>query len=424
VPTLERAVKTWRRGRCRCRCRDQGPAVLRQTVEFDAGLNPLRMLGDLCVLDKEPLKTAPSYSVLLALASTGALAMSCSGPNASAPRSADGSACTSDSVCSSGFCDLGICSEPSSPILAYARECSSPGPSYNSGPIGYAGTENGKYATCSNFLCIDERCRSCRSAEECYEAVGAPSCYPMSGSTLKRCGWTPPPDAEIYRPAAIPASSGALVESVEQEPELPTSLRLRPSADVVVPASAHLAVVWWHQRAGEPDEFMRIAYDAALGTNSAEVSIPFASLALPFQENLICFRACRDRSVCPCEGTERFAMGSVLVAIDWDGDGTLSLDEIRSEQIGAASAVIAWAPVTTPTFDAVLDVMHRGFAAYTPVPSAPFVPVTSANAPAEALYLCSPGDLRCSFPVGHIFCTDVRCDFDLGLDSGLDRLAL
>ena len=46
-----------------------------------------------------------------------------------------------------------------------------------------------------------------------------------------------------------------------------------------------------------------------------------------------------------------------------------------------------WAPVTAPTFDAKLDVMHRGFAAYKPVPSAPFEAVTSATAPAEALYL-------------------------------------
>ena len=374
------------------------------------------------------MRSQTSCFVLLALASSGALAASCSGPNASAPRSADGSPCTSDSVCSSAFCDLGICSEPSSPIAAYSRECSSPGPSYNSGPIGYAGTENGKYATCSNFLCVDGRCRSCTSAEECYEAIGAPSCYAMSGSTLKRCGWTPPPDAEIYRPAAVRASSGVLVEPVEQEPELPTSLRLRPSTEVVVPAGAHLGVVWWHQRAGEPDEFMRIAYDAPLEPKSAEVVIPFASLALPFQENLICFRACRDRSVCPCDGTERFAIGSVLVAIDGNGDGTLSLDEIRGEQVGAASAVIAWAPAMGRTFDAVLDVMHQGLAAYTPVPSAPFVPVTSGDAPAEALYLCSPGDLNCSFPVAHIFCNDARCNPDLGpnwgIDSGLNRLAL
>src|SRR4051812_5318211 len=92
----------------------------------------------------------------------GAFAMSCAGAS---PRP-DGEACDSDDGCSSGFCDLARCSEPSSQFPAYGQECASPGPNLNSGPIGYSGTENGRFGLCGGFLCIDGRCRSCTSAQQ------------------------------------------------------------------------------------------------------------------------------------------------------------------------------------------------------------------------------------------------------------------
>jgi hypothetical protein len=227
---------------------------------------------------------------------------------------------------------------------------------------------------------------------------------------------TPPGGAEIYRPTLSGFKEGDALDSVEQEAQMPSSLRLAAMASVPAVAGAHLIVVWWHQRVGEPDEFMQIAYDAAMDSSFSESTISFSELAQPWEENLICWRACRDRSLCPCQATPRFALGSVLVAIDQDGDGALSLDELRAEQIGGATTLIGWSSVQADGIDSPVDVVHQGFAAYYHVPGSLFEARTSTTAPAAALSFCTPGDQSCTFPVEHVFCNLSKCSDNFGLD--------
>jgi hypothetical protein len=355
---------------------------------------------------------------MLALVVGGALALCC----ADAPLEGVGSACSSDDRCSSGFCDLGRCADPTSSIVTFANECRNPGPALNSGPIGYSGRENGKFGHCAGFLCIDDRCRSCTSAKECYEALGYPSCYGSGEWPGKRCGSNPPADAEVYEPVPVAPQEGNSVEAVEPEAGMPTHLVLQVSNPVPDVARAHLAVVWWHQRSGEPDEYLRIAYDVPIDASFTELSIPFSGVALPAEENLICWRDCRDRSLCPCSAPEQFALGSVLVAIDQDGDGALSFDEIRREQIGGTSALIGWSPATVEAYDATLTSIHQGFAVYTSQGAALLDAVTSNDAPAAALAFCPPGDQECAFAVEHVYCLAPACS--TGTRWGLNRFGL
>lgn len=350
-----------------------------------------------------------------------AVALGCAG----APLEELGAACNSDDRCSSGFCDLGRCAEPASSIPTFANECSNPGPGLNSGPIGFSGRENGKFGHCAGFLCIDDRCRSCTSARQCYEALGYPSCYGGSEWSGKRCGMNPPPDAEVYQPyqpASLAPAEGHLVEAVEPEAEMPTRLGLTTSNGVPDVDGARLAVVWWHQRTGEPDEYARIAYDVPINASFAELSIPFTSVALPTKENLICWRDCRDRSLCPCIATEQFALGSVLIAIDQDGDNALSLDEIRSEQIGGTPALVGWSPAAVQPHDATLTFIHQGFATYTSQDGALFDAVMSNDAPIPTLAFCPLADEQCAFAVEHVYCLAPTCS--TGTHWGLNRFGL
>ena len=351
---------------------------------------------------------------LLALVS-GASAICCAG----APRAPEGATCSSDRDCASAFCDLGRCETPGLGIVAYGLECRSPGPSYNSGPIGFSGTENGKYTTCSGYLCINERCHSCTSAAQCYDAVGAPSCYADDGRPGQACGQQAPSDAEIYEPPAIAPKQGHPVAAVEQEPGLPSTLPLTTIGASSSVSGAHLIVLWWHQRIGEPDEFMGIAYDLAIDSSAAEFTIPFSALSLPTEETLLCFRSCRDRSVCSCDSSfERFAIGSIMVVVDENGDGNVSLDEVRAEQIGGSATVVAWSPTTTTSPDTLLfKSLYKGFAAYTLASTHTLRPTMSG---ASAISFCEPNNASCSFPVPEIICNSSGC----ARDGGLDRFGL
>jgi hypothetical protein len=237
------------------------------------------------------------------------------------------------------------------------------------------------------------------------------------------------------------AKSGHRVEAVEQEAGMPPSVRVQASISAGIgsnppPGNAHLGIVWWHQRAGEPDEFMQIAYDTSIDAGFRELDIPFSSLALPEEENLICFRDCRDRALCSCYGEIQFALASIVVAIDQDGDGSLSLDEIRAEQIAGSPAVIGWAPKATAPFDVgMLDSIHQGFAVYAPLLTlaagqpldglAPLEAVTTSMAPAMTLSFCAPSDLSCSLPIQYLYCHPPICDETVGTDQfGLNRLGL
>jgi hypothetical protein len=353
-------------------------------------------------------------TIALSLLSGGASAVSC----ADAPLLADGAECSSDGACSSDFCDLGKCTNPASPFPILAQECADYGPYFNSGPINYSGREHAKYAACHGFLCIDGKCRSCASAEQCYDAVGNPSCYQEPGWPGKRCGLKQ--GEEVYQPPPLTPQEGHTVDPVDQEAQMPTSLLLQGAVSMPATAGAHLAVVWWHQRAGEQDEFMRIAYDTPIDSSFTELAIPFSSLALPAEENLNCWRDCRNRSICSCTIAERFALASVLVATDRDGDGHLSLDEIRSEQMGGIPAVIGWAPEGLPGFDSNLQFIHQGFATYV-TDGTRFAVVTSDAAEAQLVF-CPPDDASCSFPVEHVYCNAPNCAH--GRDWGLNRFGL
>lgn len=346
----------------------------------------------------------------------GASAIGC----ADAPRAHQGATCSSDRDCATSFCDLGRCEEPGSGIVAYGLECSSPGPSYNSGPIGFSGTENGKLAACASFLCIGGRCRSCTAAQQCYDALGAPSCYALEGRPGQLCGRQPPSGVEIYQPPASVPQQGHPVAAVEQELGMPSTLRLTTSTASSAAAGAHLIVLWWHQRVGEPDEFMRVSYDLAIDSSAPEFEIPFSALSLPAEENLLCFRPCRDRSICSCEGDERFAIGSVMVVIDDDGDGDVSLDEVRAQQIGGSATVVAWSPTPEPVPDNLtFRAVHQGFAAYSPEGTGTLRPTTSMSV-AASISFCEPGDTSCSFAVPEIFCSSLSC----ARDGELDRFGL
>ena len=346
----------------------------------------------------------------------GAPAICC----ADAPRAPEGATCSSDRDCASAFCDLGRCEELGSGIYAYGLECRSLGPSYNSGPIGFSGIENGKYSTCAGYLCINERCHSCTSAAQCYDAIGAPSCYANEGRPGQACGRQAPPGAEVYEPPAVDPQQGRPVAAVEQEPGLPSTLRLTTIGASSSVSGAHLLVLWWHQRIGEPDEFMGIAYDLAIDSSAPEFVIPFSALSLPTEENLLCFRPCRDRSVCACDSRfERFAIGSIMVVIDENGDGNVSLDEARAEQIGGSTTVVGWSPTTVTTADTLLfESLYQGFAAYAPDESLQtLLPTTSV---AAAISFCEPGNASCSFAVPEIVCNSTSC----ARDGELNRFGL
>jgi hypothetical protein len=201
--------------------------------------------------------------------------------------------------------------------------------------------------------------------------------------------------------------------------------------------NARLAVVWWHQRAGEFDEFLQVAYDTPLASGATEMQIAFSDVALPYEENLLCGRECRDRAHCPCQGFE-FALGSVLVVIDRDQNGALSFEELQAEQIGAADVEIGWAASAQGRGEAIGSdfigayLIPAGFSAYArPNGDLALAPVvvdfsvvrslqqTPAPDPIAdrvfSLTLCPSGDVACSLPITHVFCNR-NCARNWGLN--------
>lgn len=307
----------------------------------------------------------------------------------------------------------------------YAIECSSPSPvpGYNSGPIGYTGTEQAKESTCQGYLCVDGRCRSCTSAEQCYDAVGLRGCYSNGHSPGQRCGDEPPAGSEFYQPVDPSYKEGDTVAAVAQEDGMPNGLQLQIPAGTPVPAGSHLGVIWWNQRVGEPDPFMRIAYDAAIDASTRDLTLAFAAMTQPAEQNLLCWRDCRDPSICACDPEEVFALASIVVAVDRDGDGALSLDELRIEQVGGTPVVIGWAPVAAQGVDnLILQEIHQGFATYAKgAPTELYQALTTTTDATAALAFCDAGNASCSFAVPLIFCHTGpgTCD-----NSGLDRFGL
>ena len=77
------------------------------------------------------------------------------GPGASSSLAAEGGTCSEDSICSTGFCDLGSCRKPSK-NSGYGNICD-----FDSLSV-YA-----KADTCGAFVCLGGRCRECTTDEQC-----------------------------------------------------------------------------------------------------------------------------------------------------------------------------------------------------------------------------------------------------------------
>lgn len=100
-----------------------------------------------------------------------------------------GEACARDADCRSVFCDHGICAEPFGPFH-YGFECSPTAPRAPS--------------PCGAYLCIDGRCRSCQSDEECRHWKGAPTCGVFQDVPGRSCGRVPPSASPAAHPAPPP----------------------------------------------------------------------------------------------------------------------------------------------------------------------------------------------------------------------------
>ena len=329
-----------------------------------------------------------------------------------------GDNCSDDSQCAGGFCDRSVCAS-ATPIetggLAkwYGRECS------GVLVIGQYGTTFAADPSCSpGYMCMAGRCRSCVSSRECYETNGSLFCSASDGRPGKQCRDTPRGAELPYSPPEPAIRPGRAVGAVDQESGTPTELTLTVPAMGGV-ANARLAVVFWHQRATETDEFMHIAYDVPLAlsqSGEAAVRLPFSAIAAPYEENLICFRRCVDRSVCDCDGLPEIAIGSIVVSLDSDMSGALSIDEVRTEQIGGTPTFIGWSSAHqtggTRGFNVITGPVFAGFGAYVRDATGGLVPAADAG----ALSLCAPGDSACSLPIDRILCHRDGCERQLGLD--------
>ena len=92
--------------------------------------------------------------------------------------------CSTDPECQTGFCDRGQCAVPV-PQYLYGQQCTP-------APIGPDGLRDGTLHFCGAYLCIDGRCRSCVSDEECKTEMGAPDCTDFAPRPGFRCGDAPP----------------------------------------------------------------------------------------------------------------------------------------------------------------------------------------------------------------------------------------
>ena len=164
---------------------------------------------------------------------------------------------------------------------------------------------------------------------------------------------------------------------------------------------------------------MQIAYDAPLEPANGLISVPLSDVAEPFAENVICSRACRDPSECPCEAPPQVALASLVVALDKDEDGHLSLEEVREEQVGTASAWVGYAVENNlpPEWTGSFERLELGMCAYIPGELGQLTAMEDEQV--ISLELCTPGDKECLLGVRDLF-----CHLDCERDRGLNRLGL
>jgi hypothetical protein len=167
---------------------------------------------------------------------------------------------------------------------------------------------------------------------------------------------------------------------------------------------------------------MNIAYDQSVSLRAQEIlEIPLNEISLPFTENLICVRECRERGDCPCRGEPQIALASVVLAVDANDDGALSLDEVRAEQVGTTSAMVGYSLFASelPPLDWLgsFERTEAGMCAYVTV-SAQKLSAMDQDAP-EPFHVCADGRSDCSTSATRMFCS-----IDCNRDWGLNRLGL
>ncbi len=109
---------------------------------------------------------------LLGVVVAGLVLSGCSG------GASQGGGCQRDSDCGSGFCDRGACQQPAE---VYGSACTP-------APLGPDGVRDGAYHTCGAYLCLEDRCRSCSSDQECQAELGSPRCLQRESRPGRRCG--------------------------------------------------------------------------------------------------------------------------------------------------------------------------------------------------------------------------------------------
>ncbi len=321
-------------------------------------------------------------------------------PNPSPRLAAVGEPCLADSECDSDFCDRDTCAALES-RSGYGQECAPP-------PIGPLGRPISKYKFCS-YPCIDGRCRSCSSDAECRDLEGREACVQVDGLPGRTCS-EGPDSASDMSSEEFPELEQGTAASLEEEPSCPVQqLSIELSAHEESWTNPRLALVWWHQRIGEHDEFISVAYDAAIVSDEPSV-VTLADVRAPAHENLVCERACTDRSRCPCLGAPAVAIASILVAQDVDRDLELSVDEIVSEQVaGTDQAVVGWSGTSSDSqalvWSGFFGSVHSGACAYrTSDNEAPYLePVEQRTFPLQ-LSTCPASTPACAFDVPAGFC--------------------
>lgn len=155
-------------------------------------------------------------------------------------------------------------------------------------------------------------------------------------------------------------------------------LDVRGAEGGALPAGSRLAVVWGSTGNAHLDGCPRVAWEQSVEAGRVEVRL--SELAPPPREALMCSRACRDRTACPCLDLPQVALASVVVATDGNGDGVLSAQEARERVLGLAPVLVGWS-------------LQR----HDPLPPRPYFWQSTFTQSVEAgtcLYPVIPGELR------------------------------
>jgi hypothetical protein len=136
--------------------------------------------------------TAARFSILpLAIILLGCSCLGIHQPTAGARDLALGARCEEDAQCRSSFCDLGRCVMPEG---VYGRPCV-PAPRTSDG------LRDGKLHVCGAYLCLEGRCRSCTSDDQCRSELGSPRCYRSDTHPGARCG--DPPRGSLQQSSVV-----------------------------------------------------------------------------------------------------------------------------------------------------------------------------------------------------------------------------